>query len=131
MHAYYISPGYQSGYTNSGDWDEAWGALVREVEVCRNNPALLVAEVREFGLPPSLDMGEFEMYAGQFAGRAATVIEVHEGPDPAEAEGFFVTMYAAGGETLRRTQEFFGRALCRRLMREMHRLGFEVNVRVT
>jgi hypothetical protein len=129
MHGYYITAGYQSGYMNSGYWEDAWLALKQAVEGYRQAPVLVTAEVREYGLPGSLDADEFEEYVVQFEERAYEIIEIKE--DSSQDDGFYIVMIAAGGETLRRTQELYGRALCRLLLRDMHRLSFEISVNVT
>ncbi len=128
MTGYRITIGYLSGDSYKGTTDEAWEALKNAVVSMRQSTLLA-----EFGIFNDTRMrAGIDCTATQLAGLMthlrgsdASVKVIEDDGDNA------VVLLASGGDKSRSMKEAMRRAYIRVIMREMHRQGIEISVRVS
>ena len=125
MTGYYLEPGYQSGASR----EAAWEALKRITLEISDAPERIALEAAAFGVRQIPDE-----YLAAYRERTDLTVRIKERGDigvDEDAETGHVVQYASGGGQSRVMKEHLRRAFCRLAIREMHLLGYEVNMRVS
>ncbi len=126
---YNLSLGYQSGYSRQGGHDVFWQLLRGCVESLRYDPEAIVAEARRLAAPETCGKGCCTLRSVA----KSYMLDKHKGSplvirDPEGEDGGYVLQLTTGD---RKLKEHVRRAFCRLVIERMHRLGIEVNLRVS
>lgn len=129
MTGYHISIGYLSGDDN----DKAWAMLKRIVADLCAKPEVIAEEAMAFGMRPETAKEYAESYRSFSleTGRTEDSTLVVKERDLDDEDSYVQIMQLASGRGVSRTnKEAMRRAVCRILMREMHKRGLEININV-
>lgn len=128
MTGYHISIGYLSDY----DKDEAWEVLKNvALDLC-HAPVRIADEAITYGMGVDIALEYAEAYRGasiETHGTEDSTLRIVEGNAAEKAQPQIMQLAGGVGES-RTTKEAVRRAFCRLVMREMHKLGIEININV-
>jgi hypothetical protein len=127
--SYIIDLGYFSGSKFKGGEDEAWKALKNAVAELREHVDSIVHEVQRVEPLHENDLPELRELASAYkATNGDLTLRIVEQQRHEQPPLRYVAQCASGERYLK---EIVRRAFCRLVIKEMHRQGIEVNVRVS
>jgi hypothetical protein len=128
MTGYYLSSGYNSGYSvREGAPVDGWEKLKEIALRLCSQPEKIVDEAIKFGAPPICEDGCCTLldYAMRYQPQDDGTFKIHESEN--DDDEAYIAMHASGDRELK---EHIRRAFCRLVIYEMHKLGLEVNLSV-
>lgn len=118
---YRIEPGYNSGHEDS----EVWAEIKKAVAMLRTNTSLIIDEVMQ--IEPNANRTRIAEMASQYG---MSVKDLTIGVIDADDSGHLIQL-ASGYGIDRDAKESCRRAVCRIIMRELHKKQMEVSVTVS